>query len=61
VYQSGRLIIDESEYRDDSGEVIEASRNALIEAHMEKTGVYPEVLRINPSDDLYPVDTRPKA
>lgn len=62
VYQSGKCIIDESEYTDEeTGEVDEAKRNALIESHMERTGFFPGVFRMTRHDDeVYPVDTRKK-
>lgn len=45
VWQSGKRVIDEKDYLDDDGHVDEAKRNALIEAHMERTGFFPGVFR----------------
>lgn len=61
VYQSGEKIIPESDYLGDGGEVDEERRNALIEAHMERTGFYPGVfLCSHHGNSLYPVSTLPK-
>jgi len=57
VWQSGKLIIDESEYKSD-GEVNEVKRNALIEAHMEKSGYFPGVYRTKRSGGVYAVNTQ---
>jgi hypothetical protein len=60
VWQGSKLIISESEYKNDDGEVNEAKRNALIEAHMEKTGYFPGVFRLTYHGDVYLVQTKSK-
>jgi hypothetical protein len=60
VWLSGKLIIEESEYKDDDGEVNEAKRNSLIEAYMECTGYFPGVFRVTSYGDVFPVNTQTK-
>lgn len=59
VWQGHKLVIDESEYKDDDGDgdVNEEIRNELIEAHMEKEGCFPGVFRVTRYGDIYPVKT----
>lgn len=58
VYQSGKQIIEESDYTDENEEVDETKRNILIERHMEATGCFPGVFRTSEHDnELYPVKT----
>ena len=56
VWQDRKLIIEEAEYIE-NGEVDENKRNALIEAHMEKTGHFPGVFRITQYGDVTLVKT----
>lgn len=64
VWQGHKMIIKETEYReydfvnDCTGDVDEVKRNALIEAHMERTGCYPNVFHVTQYGDVYCVDTR---
>jgi hypothetical protein len=60
VWQSGKLIIAESAYTDDSGDVDVEKRNALIEAHMERTGYFPGVFRVTRYGDVFFVNTKAK-
>lgn len=57
VWQGHKLIIEESEYIENN-EVDENKRNALIEAHMEKTGNFPGVFRITQYGDVTFVKTK---
>lgn len=56
VWQSRKLIISESEYRDD-GETDTTKRNALIEAHMKKTEYFPGVFRVDSHGNVFSVKT----
>lgn len=58
VWQGGKLVIDESDYKTEDGEIDETKRNALIEAHMEKTGYFPGVYRIDYHGNVFPVNTK---
>lgn len=60
VWQSGKRVIAESEYRNEGDDVDEEKRNALIEAHMEKTGYYPGVFRVTQHGDVFEVSTLKK-
>lgn len=60
VYQSGKCVIEESQYRNDDNEIDEEKRNALIEAHMERTGCFPGVFRMDYHGNVFPVNTRKK-
>lgn len=60
VWLASKCIIDESSYRDEAGEVDEAKRNALIEAHMKRSGYFPGVFRITQHGDVYFVNTQAK-
>jgi hypothetical protein len=57
VWQESKLIIDESEYKDDDGVNVEL-RNALIEKHMEKTGFFPGVFKVDQYNNIFLVDTK---
>ena len=59
VWLSGKLIIDESEYKDD-GEVDELKRNQMIEAYMERTGYFPGVFRVDSYGNVSHVNTQTK-
>lgn len=61
VWQGHKLIIAESEYLNEDGDVDESKRNALIEAHMERTGFFPGVFRITQYGDVFPVNTHKAA
>jgi hypothetical protein len=61
VWQGHKLIIAESEYLDDGGDVDESKRNALIEAHMQRTGYFPGVFRLTERGDVFPVDTHKRS
>lgn len=52
VFECNKLIIDAKAYED------EAERNALIEAHMERTGYYPGVFRQDNHGNIFLVSTR---
>ena len=56
VWFDHKLIIEESEYKDD-GEVDETKRNALIEAYMERTGYFPGVFRVDSYGNVFLVNT----
>lgn len=58
VWQSGKLIIKEESYRDEDGEIDEDKRNALIEAHMERTGHFPGVFRVTQYGDVFFINTK---
>lgn len=60
VWLSGKQIIEESEYRDDDGEVDESKRNELIEAWMEKNGYFPGVFRVDNYGNVSHVNTQKK-
>lgn len=60
VWQGHKLIIAEKEYKTDDGEIDVEKRNAMIEAHMEKTGYFPGVFRITQYGDVYFVNTQKK-
>ena len=60
VWQSGKLVIDETEYKDEDGEIDIEKRNSLIEEHMEKTGCFPGVFRITQYGDVFHVNTQTK-
>lgn len=45
VWCESKLVIKESEYTNDDGEVDTTKRNELIEAYMEKNGFFPGVFR----------------
>jgi hypothetical protein len=70
VWQGHKIVIKESEYRasllneskyPDEPELSEdddeSRRNALIEAHMERSGCYPGVYRVTQYGDVFPVNT----
>ena len=57
LWQSSKRVIDEVDYKDDDGEIDEAKRNALIEKHMERTGFYPGVYRVDSNGNIFPVKT----
>jgi hypothetical protein len=57
VWLSSKLIIDESEYKDENG-VNETKRNELIEAYMEKTGCFPGVFRSDSHGNVFSVSTK---
>ena len=58
VWQSHKLLFDESEYTDENGNIDLIKRNELIESHMEKTGYFPGVFRVTQYGYLYPVNTK---
>ena len=58
VWCNGKRVIDETEYKDDGGEVDETKRNQLIEAYMEKTGCFPGVFRTDSHGNIFPVNTK---
>lgn len=58
VWQGHKIIIKESEYKNEENEVDEKLRNELIEKHMEKTGHFPGVFRVTYHGDIYPVNTK---
>ena len=66
VWQGHNLIIEEREYRETNpenehyGDVNEDIRNELIEKHMEKTGYFPGVFRIDYHGNVFPVSTLKK-
>lgn len=57
VWQSQRMIIDQDAYTTEDGEIDVKKRNALIEAHMEKTGYFPGVFRVDQYGNVTPVST----
>jgi len=57
VWQGHKLIIEESEYLDNSGSVNVKQRNQLIEQHMEETGIFPCVGIVTRYGEFQPVDT----
>ena len=59
VWQGHKVIIKESEYRDEeTNEVDEVKRNQLIEAHMEKSGYFPGVYRVDRHGNIESVNTK---
>lgn len=60
VWQSGKCVIKESEYKEDDGEVNEAWRNELIEKRMEREGYFPNVFRIDSHGNVFSVNTQAK-
>jgi hypothetical protein len=60
VWQNGRCVIPESDYKNEDGDVDEVKRNALIESHMERTGYFPGVFRTDQHGNVFPVNTKPK-
>lgn len=60
VWQGHKMLFSQDAYTDENGEVNEASRNALIEAHMEKAGCFPGVFRVTQYGDVYLVNTSVK-
>ena len=61
VWLSGKLVISESDYLDESNEVDEAKRNGLIEAWMESNGYFPGVFRVDYYGNVFFVNTHSKA
>lgn len=62
VWQMSRRIIPASDYTNDDGEIDEEKRAFLIESHMEKTGVFPDIVTIDQHHNVFPVtDTQAKA
>ena len=57
VWLNSKLIIDESEYKDENG-VNETKRNELIEAYMEKTGYFPGVFRSDSYGNVFASSTK---
>lgn len=57
VWLNQKCVIEESEYRDESGEVDENKRNYLIEKYMEKTGYFPGVFRVDQHGNVFHVNT----
>lgn len=57
VWQGRAIVIDESLYVDEDGEVDVEKRNALIESHMDKTGYYPGVFRVDYHGNVFSVNT----
>ena len=57
VWHEHKLVIEESEYRNDDGEISEVLRNNLIESYMEKIGCYPGVFEISRDGDVRLVNT----
>lgn len=57
IWQGQKLVIKESEYRSEDGEIDIKLRNELIEKHMELTGLFPGVFRVTQYGDIFPVST----
>jgi len=57
IYQGHKLLFDESEYKNDDNEIDEVKRNELIEKHMEKTGYFPGVFRVDSHGNVFYVKT----
>lgn len=55
---SGKWIIDKSEYVDDNGEEIPFKRNELIEEWMEKSGYFPSVVSQDRYGNMFYVSTK---
>jgi hypothetical protein len=60
VWQNHKIIIEESEYKDDDGNIDELKRNELIEEYMEKNGFFPYVIRVNRYGNAFFVSTNNK-
>ena len=68
IWQGQKMIIKEDEYRDENpenehyerGEINIAKRNELIEQHMEKTGYFPGVFRVDYHGNVFSVNTKKK-
>ncbi len=60
VWLSGKCVINETDYLDESGEVDETKRNELIEAYMEKSGYFPGVFRADQHGNVFHVITQKK-
>jgi len=58
IYLNSKCIINESEYRDESGDVDEIKRNKLIEKHMTDSGFFPGVFRVTRYGDVFSVNTQ---
>ncbi len=58
VWLNGECVIPESDYKTEDGEVDTVKRNALIEAHMERTGHFPGVFRADQHGNVFHVNTK---
>ena len=57
VWQDHKLVIAEIEYKNDDGEIDKTKRNELIEKHMQKSGYFPGVFRVDCHGNIFPVST----
>lgn len=57
VWQDHKQVIAETEYKNDDGEIDETKRNELIEKHMQKSGYFPGVFRVDYHGNIFPVST----
>ena len=57
VWQGHKLIIEESEYLDNSKNINVKQRNQLIKQHMKKTKIFPYIKIITKYDKFQPVNT----
>ena len=60
VWQDHKLIIAESDYKNEDGEIDETKRNELIELHMQKSDYFPGVFRVDYHGNIFPVSTAKK-
>lgn len=60
VWQGSKLLFDEDLYRTEDGTVDIEKRNALIEEHMEKTGYFPGVFRVDQYGNVSYIQTLKK-
>ena len=58
VWLNSKLIIEESDYKTEDGEVDETKRNQLIEEYMNRVGEFPGVFRTDSYGNVSFVDTK---
>lgn len=56
--EMNKVIIPESLYKNDDGDVDVSARNKLIEEYMEKTGYFPGVYRVDYHGNIFAVNTQ---
>jgi hypothetical protein len=58
VFDGHKVIIDSDNCKNEDGDYDESKRNEMIEAYMERTGCFPDVLRQTQYGDLFPINTK---
>lgn len=61
VWQGHKLIIPQSDFETEDGEIDETKRNELIESYMEASGYFPGVFRVDQHGNVFPVNTQEAA